>query len=191
MKKTKTTEILIPFEGFYETISAHRVQEECFYAWPDKPKRDIEDIDYDLTEEEADKFWNYYCDNYETYQQKYAENYARLLLGEIETAIDIKLPASNINIDSPREYNFTTDRIFLSVPTAFLIKLYNSVNRDIFAEVIKDKFTDRPGFTSFYANDINDPQWQDPASYDHNQWLTVIEAIIKQYDINEDELYYI
>ncbi len=95
------------------------------------------------------------------------------------------------SIDSPRQYNFTTDRLFVDVPANELIHFYNRVDQGILADMIKEKHTSGPGFDSFYENDINDPSWQDPALFDHNQWCTVIEAKAKQEEVDLDELYYI
>jgi hypothetical protein len=57
--------------------------------------------------------------------------------------------------------------------------------------MIKEKHTSYDGFTSYYENDINDESWQNPSMYDHNQWLTVIDAYIKERNIDLEELYWI
>jgi len=95
------------------------------------------------------------------------------------------------SIDSPRQYNFTTDRLFVNVDANELIHFYNRVDQKILAEMVKEKHTSGPGFDSYYENDINDESWHNPAKYDHNQWCTVIEAKIKQDGIEVDDLYYI
>lgn len=104
-----------------------------------------------------------------------------------EIGLDLKFES----IISPKQYNFTTDRLFCNVLESELLNLYNLVDKKILAETIKEKFTSYDGFISFYDNDINAGSWQFPAKYDHNQWETVIEAYVKEKGVDLLELYYI
>lgn len=187
----KTKNILIPFVGFYESVAGDRVENTAFHNFiyendiKENPKTGWLDKPEDMMEAEQDKFWDYYEENINDLRREVAEAYIGALAGEL--GIDIKFES----IDSPKYYNYTTDRLFVDVPEADLMRLYNETNKEILAETIKERHTSRPGFDSYYENDINDPSWQDPAMFDHNQWQTVIEAKAKQDGVDLDELYWI
>jgi len=104
-----------------------------------------------------------------------------------ELGLDLKFES----IDSPKYYNYTTDRLFCDALESDLINLYNATNKEILAEMIKERHTSGPGFSSYYDNDIKAEAWSDPEKFDHNQWQTVIEANIKQNGVDLSELYYI
>ena len=188
----QTKNILIPFVGFYESIASDKVEGIIFQdfifergikenketGWLDKPD--------DMTDEEQTEFWDVY------YPSKVEEVRKGVITDYIEHFnSELGINAVFESLSSPQYYNYTTDRLFVDVPEEELIKLYNGINKKILAEMIHERHTSIPGFTSYYENDITDPSWQDPAQYDHNQWCTVIEARVKQDDINLDELYYI
>lgn len=188
----ETKNILIPFVGFYESIASEKAEDIAFHdyitekdikenpetGWLDKPE--------DMTEAEQEDFWdNYYPAKIKEIREQVAKDYIEHLGKELGLKLTFE------SISSPRYYNFTTDRLFVDVDSNELIHLYNLVDQKILAEMIKERHTSRPGFDSYYENDINDPSWQDPALYDHNQWETVVDAYIKQNEIEVDELYYI
>jgi len=190
--ETKTKNISIPFVGFYESIASNKAEDIAFRdyiiekniqdnpitGWMDKPE--------DMTEDEQTQFWDkYYPSKIKNIREQIAKDYIEHLGSEL--GLDMKFES----IDSPKQYNYTTDRLFVDVPLEQLIKLYNRTDQTTLAEMIKERHTSRPGFDSYYENDINDPSWQDPANYDHNQWQTVIEAKVKQDQVDLDELYYI
>lgn len=55
---------------------------------------------------------------------------------------------------------------------------------------MKERFTSRDGFASFYPNDLN--QWimaARPNAWDHNQVETLIIAKLKQHGIEDESLY--
>lgn len=184
--------ILIPFVGFYESLASNRVEEMAFRNYviekgiPDNEKTGWLDTPEDMTEAEQTDFWdNYYPEHVEELQKEVAVAYMDALGSEI--GLDLKFES----ISSPRYYNYTTDRLFVDADLNELIHLYNRTDQTILAEMIKERHTSGPGFNSYYENDINDPSWQDPALYDHNQWCTVIEAYVKQNEVELSDLYWI
>lgn len=193
METIKTTKnILIPFEGFYNTSASDRVENIAFWNYLSEKgiQEDAEherlDIPDDLTESEQADFWdNYYPEHVDEIRKETATAYIDALAGEL----GIKLTFESI--DSPRQYNYTTDRLFCDADEAELLHLYNRTDKEILAEVIKERHTSGPGFDSFYDNEITAESWQNPEKYDHNQWQTVIEANIKQNGVELSELYYI
>jgi hypothetical protein len=189
--ETKTKNILVPFVGFYESLASSRAEDMAFRnfisengiienettGWLDVPE--------DMTEEEQEKFWDYYGDNCKDYEKEVAVAYIDALASEL--GIDINFES----IYSPKQYNYTTDRLFVDVLEKELIDLYNRTDKEILAEVIKENHTSGPGFSSYYDNEITAESWSDPEKYDHNQWETVILANLKQNKVELSELYWI
>lgn len=60
---------------------------------------------------------------------------------------------------SPKFYNFHNDRIYMSVsydPKTLANKVFEHEHYTELIAQLKREFTSRPGFTSFYSNDIED-----------------------------------
>lgn len=190
----KLKEIRVPFEGFYETAAAAEAEQLGLYSWTglDESGVDQEEVDAqldNLTEDQAEKFWGWYSDSHGYYELEVASTYLHNLVGEIKrnTGVDLEPEYQTLTIDSPREYNFGTDRLFIKVPAAKLMDLYNLVDKQIIAQMVKDQFTSYDGFSSFYSNNWADEEWLKVESWDHNQWCTLLLAICEQYKINYNE----
>lgn len=82
------------------------------------------------------------------------------------------------SMDSPREYNFTTDRVYVTVSLATMESLYNAIDPAVLREAIEARHTSRSGFISFYSNDLD--EWQGKAfdEFDHNEYGTILAAAI-------------
>lgn len=105
-----------------------------------------------------------------------------------------------VGVDSPRFYNYRTDEVVcefnvdLDKLNGFL-EYYLMGHEELVKEVIEDKFTDRPGFTSFYSNDYTkwlSCKWEEigrDGEFD-NVILTTILSLIKLIDTEstQDEL---
>lgn len=190
MEKTKTN-ILIPFCGFYESIASQKAEEIAFRNFVNE--KDIKDnaegrmdIPDDMTEAEQTEFWDvFYPKVIKDIREDIAKDYMYHLGKELGLEFTFE------SISSPKFYNFTTDRLFVDVDTNELIHFYNRVDKAILADMIKERHTSGPGFDSYYENDIAHESWSDPEKFDHNQWETVVDAYIKQNEIEVDDLYYI
>ena len=76
-------------------------------------------------------------------------NYCKAFLNRLGEELDINL--SFISLDSPREYNFTTDKIFCSISKEdFKTLLDDYDNKELF-NYIEEHSKSRSGFTSFYS----------------------------------------
>lgn len=82
------------------------------------------------------------------------------------------------SMESPREYNFTTDALFVTINDLAL--LVRRTDPAILEAVIKEQFTSRPGFISFYSNDIRDWRVKPLDKWDHNERGALITAYIRQ-----------
>jgi len=178
--------INIPFCGFYETEASEFVELELLHGFVSENELETDercvDIINDLTEEEYTKFEEYRDKYLKDEQKRYIERYTELYFEAINDllpyGVSIDFKAENITLESPKFYNFTTDRIFCDVDFEALVKLYGLTDQKKLEEVTKEKFTSRDGFISHYENDINDPEWQNLHNFDHNQWYTVLSCWI-------------
>ena len=76
-------------------------------------------------------------------------NYCKAFLNRLGEELDINL--SFISLDSPREYNYTTDKIFCSISKEdFKTLLDDYDNKELF-NYIEEHSKSRSGFTSFYS----------------------------------------
>lgn len=88
------------------------------------------------------------------------------------------------SMDSPREYNFTTDRVYGLVPLKVMRELFKRSKTEghkTLAALIADRFTSYDGFSSFYSNDVD--SWLEKAGrlqdWDHNELGTLLIAALQ------------
>lgn len=84
-------------------------------------------------------------------------------------------------MESPREYNFTTDRLFVDVPRRIVRKLFaisERDNHDALREQIEAKCTSYDGFSSSYSNDLSTWLAKPLRRWDHNELHLLLCAII-------------
>jgi hypothetical protein len=98
------------------------------------------------------------------------------------------------SMSSPREYNFSTDRIFCHIPRASVARLFRASKRDghkALAREIREHFTSRSGFMSFYPNTLE--RWLDKrlSEWDWNELETLLCAVMslsEDFDADEWEM---
>lgn len=91
---------------------------------------------------------------------------------------ELKLDGAKfVTVESPREYNFETDRVFIDVPESEVQRIYAETDRVILDRIAAELFTSRSGFISFYDSDVN--QWGDVSDWDHNQLYALILSYIE------------
>lgn len=99
------------------------------------------------------------------------------------------IPVEWGSMKSPREYNFQTDRVFVTLPIEEVQRMREQVNDRELREAIRRNFTSRDGFISFYSNTLEGEEWEKPVTeWDHNQLMTLIEAWLDQEEIDPEEL---
>ena len=148
MKKLEST---IPFDGFYESfISAdidHQIGQQI--EW---------DCDiYDLNESEEEILYNNYLTvNTSYFYNSIAKDYTNFYIEILNRRLKgFTLKAEYNLLTSPREYNFETDRIFIDIEKNHAIDFIKYIIKNYKKELekkIKDRFTSRSGFNSFYKN---------------------------------------
>lgn len=189
-KKTEYTgidntdvETCIPFCGFYDSWASGIMDndemmelENAFEGFCRCPQN----------EKEYDRLHEIYSDlilsgvDYQKGRLDIASQYVNQAERELEIPLTFK------ELDSPREYNFTTDRIFCTAKLGDLKKLMNAIPKEAIAKEVKERFTSYDGFCSHYSNDYETWLAEGVETFDHNQWETVIRAYIKV-ELNQDE----
>lgn len=159
MKKLST----IPFSGFYESLHDSALDDALNDIFRDDRGIENDELVYRAWDS-AD--WSTIR---ELYAKEYAENFAREF--EIE-ALEFE------SIKSPREYNFSTDRIFCYIDYSELCGIIKTFNPAEFSAFVRERFTSRDGFISFYPAELT--EWGKIETWDHNQCGTALEFYAMQ-----------
>lgn len=155
------------FTGFYESV------------WSSVMDRYEEDEKGHLKDEyDADD--GLLSDLYPTYEwyrkaeKQIAEDYALMYFELIEQYLGIKFEYNNLVIQSPKEYNFATDRIFVDVEIEDwdeLVKKLVALSepyKERVAKYIHDNHTSYDGFISFMDNDY--AEWLEDLKDPNNEF---------------------
>ena len=168
--------IQIPFSGFYESIHNSQIDNELNYGVF---------TDHATGCTNNDKLSQLAFDSMDWRKLfiEYAQEYTKYFAHKFNLNIEFE------SLSSPKKYNFSTDRIFVTIPDSDLLKMYAEVDRSLFAENIKKTFTSYDGFSSFYSNDIHD--WStNPLEFDHNEATCLFESWLidkHEFDLNDFE----
>lgn len=101
------------------------------------------------------------------------------------------IPLEFESLQSPKEYNFTTDRVFAFIPTAEIERIHKELfGSRVFNDTVRVMFTSYDGFMSYYSNDTADDEWRKPVvEWDHNQLQALLSAYCYLKKVPTDELY--
>jgi hypothetical protein len=150
--------IEVPFGGFYESVHGYNIG------------RRYEDENGEITDAMS-----------ENHIQDEAD-YCRLYVARLAKIAGIELEYEETI--SPREYNFSTDRIFAKVNEADIQKMLSNLDEISMAEYVKRHFTSRDGFMSFYSGDWSD--WKNEP-LDHNQLGALLHVHLDGIDPDWEE----
>ena len=120
--QTQTHEFSLNFGGFYYSQHSEHIEHQA----------EIFEIDYDNID-----------------YKKTNINYCKAYINKLSEELEIDL--SFISLDSPREYNFTTDKIFTSISNADFKALLSTYDTRELFNYIEEHSKSRDGFTSFYS----------------------------------------
>ena len=150
----------IPFSGFYCTLHESALDDAVEQMF----STDGCVVNHGLVDRaQCGCSWH---DVMKAYAKEYAEQFSR----------EFNIPLEFDSMESPKYYNFTTDRIFCRVPLEVCIRLESELPDNALADQAREMFTSRDGFSSFYSPDIED--WGDISEWDHNQIGCLIEAYV-------------
>ena len=170
MTNQETYEIQIPFSGFYNSIHNDyfdREIESLADHFECETGKELPQSVIDLC----------YMANWEKTHNNYATAYVGAFISEIGFSSKFS------GMDSPRYYNFETDRVFAKISHIELSYLVFMTNPDTLNDVAIERHSSRSGFVSFYDTDVL--SWGCPTTWDHNQLLTLLIAYIHD---NRDDL---
>lgn len=181
--------IQIPFQGFYESWYSDALnQEETGYLECYCEANNVSD---EVKDKLADRIYTY-CD-YRAMRlvvcEKYVESFENWINEKCELSISLKFES----MSSPREYNFSTDRIFCHISEEDVQALRDCLSYEELRAEIKKRFTSYDGFISFYSNNIEEWVSKPLTEWDHNELGTLLTALVTEDldyqlcdDMNED-----
>ena len=178
MKKLEST---IPFCGFYNSIIDADIENEIdsltqYYS-----------ESYELNDNEEQLLSNSFLSvNNNNFYNEICKDYVSFYIDKLNERIkDFTLKGTYKCFISPKEYNFETDRIFIEIEENHCIDFIKYIIKNYKKELdkkIKERFTSRSGFISFYENNLE--SWTNNyKEWDHNQ----IGICFELFDIEEDE----
>lgn len=158
----------IPFSGFYE--SAHDGQldstlEQMFSDDRGDPIADLQERAFNAIDWRAAHL---------AYAQHYCEALADACEAEWQFA----------KLDSPREYNFRSDEIDVTLDLAELVRMRELVNPDDLALLVAKRCTSRDGFSSFYSPEL--AEWGALAEWEAPQLALLVECYCEQFTSADD-----
>ena len=180
MNKLEST---IPCDGFYESFISADIE----YQMGQQIEWDC-DI-YDLNESEEEILYNNYLSvNTSYFYNQIAEDYTNLYIDALNERLKgFSLNATYKCFESPREYNFKTDRIFIEIEENHAVDFIKYLVKNYKKELekkIQDMFTSRSGFISFYKNSID--LW----TKDFKEWdCNMIGTCFELFDFDELHFY--
>jgi hypothetical protein len=169
----------IPFTGFYDTDHSYLFTD----GWLEGEQEFLEHekgVSRELLETLSDLFYTEvdFQAIREAYAREYAENFSKIL------GFKCKFE----ELVSPKEYNFTTDRIFVKMRVKVFKHMLESLPLDAIYHEVEDQLSPRDGFTPYYSNNFSD--WdEDLSNWSECQRGVLIEAYLRHVlDIDPDSL---
>ena len=178
MNKLETT---IPFEGFYNSFISADIENEIdsltqYYS-----------ESYELNDNEEQLLSNSFLSvNNNNFYNEICKDYTSFYIDKLNERIkDFTLKATYKCFISPKEYNFETDRVFIEIEENHCIDFIKYIIKNYKKELdnkIKERFTSRSGFISFYENNLE--SWTN----NYKEWdRNMIGTCFELFDIEEDE----
>lgn len=168
--------IQIPFDGFYESVSDHLIDNVVDMAF-DYEGTGMPDI--------PDDFWIKW--NSKGVCVAYANLYVSMFNVWINEELGVDITLSFGKIVSPQFYNFETDRIFCTISEDDVEKLFAVTAYKDLEEVALERHSQRSGFVSFYSPDLKKAPWiYDVSCWDSVQLQTLLMAAMKSHGLELD-----
>lgn len=163
-QERNTMQTIIPFQGFYCSAHDHLIDN----AVDSMSQDDLGDPIPERVEQISCKA------KWSKVHQEYSKRYVEMLCEEYN--IQLKF----VELDSPREYNFTTDKIVCEISEAEVKRIFDEVDAEELTRVAEERHTSRSGFISFYNPDWK--TWGTPDTWEAQQLCTLLTAYIGEFD---------
>ena len=181
------------FEGFYESNYYHN------------------DMEYDynnlMDDESMPKGRHYELVKFDKYQRDLCKEWIDLVKHQLEFAtgnVIKKISTRNFELDSPREYNFTTDKLIINVE--FRLRALEhwcfKDKAEKFNKYLKENYSSYDGFISFTPNSIDafkEKYFNEYKTFEERERNNLINVLLEFYfecqidfetDVNEQILYW-
>ena len=174
----------LPFSGFYGSKWSDEL-DNVENNFIENEAEDDESLDESEISAIVDK-----CRQYGTQIEYVAEEYVGYFNEKFKEEFGIDLGLRFESLKSPREYNFTSDVIYAYIDEGVVRRLLDDLEDSKLADMIRERFTSRSGFISFYTNRIE--RWKEKPleEWDYNEVGTVLEAYVAQVEDFEWDVYY-
>ena len=159
----------IPFSGFYYSLHDSALDSAIESIFSD----DSGDVRPEIMRHVFD------AADWRMVQNNYAAYYAAAF------AAEFNLPLQFESMESPREYNFSTDIIYCTVSAENAAWLFDTCDKALLDKIARATFTSRDGFASFYDPDFT--EWGDIRTWDHNQLGVLIRAHVTEQNPDFDQ----
>lgn len=134
MKNNK--KVSIAFGGFYESIHMDNIDSliECLNSDNEYPEYNFDNVNYKKT------------------HLNYIKSYCYHLTDFIKSEYNINMSFNNLELDSPKYYNYSTDKILANIPANQIKELNSLMIKDaLFLEYLKERTQSYDGYFSFYT----------------------------------------
>lgn len=190
--KTKYYTTSSQFHGFYESDYYHS------------------DMEYDynnLMEDSMPKGKHYELTKFNDYQKALCKEWIDLVKHQLEFAtgnVIKKISTRNFELDSPREYNFTTDKLIVNVEFRLRALEYWCLKNkpEKFNKYLKENYSSYDGFISFTPNSIDafkEKYFNEYKTFEERERNNLINIMLEFYfecqidfetDVNEEIVYW-
>lgn len=198
-EKPETVETRIPFDGFYDSRFSDIVDN-----WEERQIEYIEGNESDEFQPLPSEFGKIDYSHLMIDSMSYSDAYRAIAADYCVAFWEIVCEEFGIpkffsgiefsGMESPKYYNFETDRIFAKVSIYAMRQLRKAASSDPekWKKILADRHKSRSGFISFYSH--NPDEWNKSISeMDHNELETVILGAMENTEFNSDyewDIYY-
>ena len=163
----------LPFSGFYNSLHDSQLD----YALETIFSNDRCDVYKSLMDKAFESI------DWQSVHKHYSKDYVKAFANEFNLSTLVFE-----DLDSPKYYNYATDRIFCKIELSEIQDIFNRVDKIELNKHIKQRFTSCDGFISHYKNSLE--AWpSDLAEWDHNQVGTLLEVFAAQESCGEFDQY--
>ena len=116
----------------------------------------------------------------------YVDAFKKLISDEFATSIDLEFES----MDSPRFYNYETDKIFGYVDREKMRELFDLCTPLAFQATVDAHLKNRSGFIAFYSDFVNEWKTKPLEEWDCNELSMIFYCLLSEVDDYDLNLYY-
>lgn len=194
-------EIELPFSGFYNSVWSdivdNWIEREIEYSAESESESEFKELppefefDYERALSDAYSDAMDYSAAYIEIAKLYAESFWEWICEQAEIPKN-ESQIAFVEMVSPREYNFETDRIFVSVNSRAMRRLHIIARKDpdVLQKTIESRHLSRSGFMSYYSA-RKDEWFKSIADMDYIERKTILIAAMESFEEFDDmDIYY-